>query len=344
MINLDDFTLWSVENDMNSLCLFINLSELSLIEKMLIVRAHVIMKFRCVKKHQYKYIDHVINFVQNTLKIISQLFFLSFKLQVFLLKFIISITENSNANHQFECIFHVHHRNVKVWLIFLKEHHSNYANIVIDAEWLSQLSQKNIILNCLSCILQNDEKTVTEQKLNQDAQILTKESIIINIAFISDLITELFKLAQLRTELKQSQLIAAASHSQQTSFFMITLSSQPLNERDFSLHIACMIFSILFSIEVLFFNSVYLHVVTSLVDYHNHLMKYKDDRFAYHSQFRYWTFNSQLRKQICQISQWYTSCNAEKMNDINVLQEMIENSEFHLIDMIVCKTATVQNT
>jgi len=185
---------------------------------------------------------------------------------------------------------------------------------------------------------------VTEQKLNQDAQILTKESIIINIAFISDLITELFKLAQLRTELKQSQLTAAASHSQQTSFFMITLSSQSLNERDFSLHIACMIFSILFSIEVLFFNSVYLHVVTSLVDYHNHLMKYKDDRFAYHSQFRYWTFNSQLRKQICQISQWYTSCNAEKMNDINILQEMIENSEFHLIDMIVCKTATVQNT
>ncbi len=32
------------------------------------------------------------------------------------------------------------------------------------------------------------------------------------------------------------------------------------------------------------------------------------------------------------------------MNDINVLQEMIKNSEFHLTDMIICKTVTVQNT
>jgi len=128
---------------------------------------------------------------------------------------------------------------------------------------------------------------VTKQELNQDAQILMKESIIIDITFISDLVTELFKLAQLQTELKQSQLAAAALHSQQTSFFMITLSFRFLNERDFSLHIACMIFSTLFSIKVIFFNSTHLYIVTSLVNYHNHLMKYKDDRFARHSQFRY---------------------------------------------------------
>jgi len=84
-----------------------------------------------------------------------------------------------------------------------------------------------------------------------------------------------------------TQSAAAASRSQQTSFFMITLSSQSLNERDFSLHIAHMIFSTLFSIEVVFFNSARLRVVTSLIDYHNHLMRYKDDRFARHSQFRY---------------------------------------------------------
>ena len=97
----------------------------------------------------------------------------------------------------------------------------------------------------------------------------------------------------------RSQSAAAASRSQQTSFFMITLSSRSLNKRDFSLHIAYMIFSTLFSIEIIFFNSIHLHVVTSLVNYHNYLMRYKDDRFAHHSQFRYWTFNNQLQKQIC---------------------------------------------
>ena len=124
---------------------------------------------------------------------------------------------------------------------------------------------------------------------------------------------------------------------------MITLSSWSLNKCNLSLHIAHMIFSTLFSIEVVFFNNTRLHVVTSLVDYHNHLMRYKDDRFAHHSQFHYWAFNNQLWKQICQTSQWYTSCNVKKMNDINVLQEMIENSESHVIDMIIHKTVTVQN-
>jgi len=65
---------------MNSLCLLINLSELSLIKKTLIVKANIIMKFHCIKRHQYKYIDHVINFVQNILKIVNQLFSLSFEL------------------------------------------------------------------------------------------------------------------------------------------------------------------------------------------------------------------------------------------------------------------------
>jgi len=114
-----------------------------------------------------------------------------------------------------------------------------------------------------------------------------KELIIINIAFVSDLIIELFKLAQLQTELKQSQSAAAASRSQQTLFFMITLNFHSLNEHDFSLHIAHMIFSILFSIEVIFFNSIHLCIVTSLINYHNHLMRYKNDCFACHSQFRY---------------------------------------------------------
>ncbi len=141
------------------------------------------------------------------------------------------------------------------------------------------------------------------QGSNQDAQILTKELIIIDIAFVSDLITELFELAQLRTELKQLEPTAAALRAQQTSFFMATLSSRSLNERDLSLHIARMTFPTLFPIEAVFFNSARLRVVTSLVDYHNHLMRYKDDRFARHSRFRYWAFNSQLRKQICQTSQ-----------------------------------------
>ena len=139
---------------------------------------------------------------------------------------------------------------------------------------------------------------MTEQELNQDAQILMKELIIIDITFISDLIIEFFKLTQLWTELKQSQSAAVASHSQQTLFFMITLSSWSLNERDFSLHIACMIFSTLFSIEIIFFNSTHLHIVIFLINYHNHLIKYKDDCFAHHSQFHYWAFNNQLRKQI----------------------------------------------
>ncbi len=132
---------------------------------------------------------------------------------------------------------------------------------------------------------------------------MNKELIIINITFIFDLIIKLFEFTQLWTELKQSQSVTAALHTQQTSFFMITLSSHSLNEHDFSLHIVHMIFSTFFSIKVIFFNSTHLHIVTSLIDYHNHLMRYKNNCFAHHSQFHYWAFNNQLWKQIYQISQ-----------------------------------------
>ncbi len=152
--------------------------------------------------------------------------------------------------------------------------------------------------------------------MNQDAEILNAKLIIINITFISDLITELFKLTQLWTELKQFQFTAAALHAQQTLFFMITLNSWSLNERDFSLHITHMIFSTLFSIKVIFFNSIHLHVITFLINYHNYLIKYKDDCFACHSQFHYWAFNNQLRKQIYQINQWYTSCIRKKIKNL----------------------------
>ncbi len=343
-VNPDGPTLWSAENDMDPLCLPTNLPELSLAEEMLIARAHVTMEFRRVKEHQYKYTGHVVNFVQNTPKIVSRLPSLPSELQVLLLKPATSAAEDSNANRQFERIFRVRRRNVEVWLAFLREHHLDYANIVIDAERLSQLPQENSILDRLPCILQNenDEETVTEQGPNQDAQVLTKEPTVIDTAFVPDLTTELSELAQLRTELEQPEPAAAASRAQQAPFFMATLGSRPLNERDPSLHIARMAFPTLFPIGAASFNSARLRAVTSLADYHNHLMRYKDDRFARHPQFRYWAFNSQLRKQVCQTSRWYTSRSAEEMNDINVLREMVEDSESRLADMIVRKAATVR--
>ena len=77
---------WNTQNDINSQSIFEHLSQLIIAENLLIARAHVMMNSRRVKKCQYKYFDHVINFMQNIVKIVNRFLFLSIEIQVVILK------------------------------------------------------------------------------------------------------------------------------------------------------------------------------------------------------------------------------------------------------------------
>lgn len=75
---------------------------------------------------------------------------------------------------------------------------------------------------------------------------------------------------------------------------MASLESVPLDERSKTLHIARMAFHTLFPTGAASFNSP-RDVSVKLADYHLHLMRYRDDRFARHPQFCFWALNTQMR-------------------------------------------------
>jgi hypothetical protein len=149
----DDFVfLWKAFNNLNSQCLFFHLSHFFIAEKLLIARAHVLMNYRRVKDCQYKYFEHVVNFMQNTVKIIHRLFSLSFELQVLILKLASRSTKESDAQRVFERIFRVRRKHVEIWLKFFIKHHSDYKTIEFDSNRLTQMSKDESIWNKLFCI------------------------------------------------------------------------------------------------------------------------------------------------------------------------------------------------
>jgi hypothetical protein len=137
---------------LHSQCLFFHLSHFFIIEKLLIARAHILMNYRRVKNCQYKYFEHVVNFMQNTMKIIHRFFFLSFELRVLILKFASRSTKESDAQRVFKRIFRVRRKHVEIWLKFFIEHHSDYKTIEFDSNRLIQMSKDENIWNKLFCI------------------------------------------------------------------------------------------------------------------------------------------------------------------------------------------------
>lgn len=63
-----------------------HLPSLTNVEELLIARAHVLMQYRRVRGCKFKYSGHIVNFMQNTAKIINRLPSLPSELQVLILK------------------------------------------------------------------------------------------------------------------------------------------------------------------------------------------------------------------------------------------------------------------
>ena len=163
---------WNAQNDMNSQSISEHLSQLIIAEKLLIARVHVMMNSRRVKKCQYKYFDYVINFMQNIVKIVNRLLFLSIEIQVVILKFSFNDVKNSKIHRRFEENFRVRREHVEIWFKYLIEHHFDYKELSIDVDRLSQLFVNDSIFNQLT----------THEKLNENAE--KNQKISLNILFL----------------------------------------------------------------------------------------------------------------------------------------------------------------
>jgi hypothetical protein len=140
-----------------------HLPSLFIAEELLIARAHVLMDLRRVKGCQYKYSGHVVNFMQNTAKIIHRLPSLSSELQMLVLKPSSSSIKESNVSLSFRETFRVRRKNVETWLEFLIQNHSLNKIIRINFEKLEQLPEDDSIWDQLSTADDPLQKDKTNQ-------------------------------------------------------------------------------------------------------------------------------------------------------------------------------------
>jgi hypothetical protein len=124
---------------------------------------------------------------------------------------------------------------------------------------------------------------------------------------------------------------------------MTFVESVLLNKRSTHIHITWMTFSTLFFRDVTLFNNSRMRTIF-LVDYNTHVMRYQDDRFVRHSQFRYWVFNNQLREQAAKVNRWWINKISNKMIDINILRNMISNKNNHLVNIIARQANCLRET
>jgi hypothetical protein len=280
--------------------------------------------------------------MQNIVKIIHRLFNLSSKLQMLVLKSFFSFAKKSNVTMSFREIFRVRRKYVEIWLKFLIKNHSNYKVIYIDFEHFEQLFENDTIWDQFSNAddsLKNDKTNIVKSNIVEldIANIESKEeSALIEITCVSDLTINVAKLTHLKKQMKKIRLKV-----NEMSFFIITLEFISLNERDIFLHIEWMTFFILFSIEIATFN-VSRQRSVNMLKYIHHLMKYKNQRFARHFQFRYCVFIIYMRNQICQINKWYISRNKNKMIELKKLRQLIARNDSRLTNIIIKKVVNLR--
>ena len=150
---------------------------LSIAEEMLIARTYVYIDFRRVKGCQYKYSDHIVNFMQNTTKIINHLLSFPTELQVVILKLFSSFVNDSTVHEKFARTFWVQCKNIKMWLHFLVKNHPDNKNVVIDKEHIFFLPSNDTVINYFSIVLHN-KVDVNEHDNNVEEKTMINEATI----------------------------------------------------------------------------------------------------------------------------------------------------------------------
>ena len=167
-----------------------------------------------------------------------------------------------------------------------------------------------------------------------------EEGQLIETSCVPDITDGTTELAHLQEEINQK---GQAATQVPAPFSMATLQSVALDERSKELHIERMAFPTLFPNGSASFNNPRMRTV-SLTDYHAHLMRYQDGRFARHPKFRYWALNTQMRQQASAAGSWFTNKSPDKMASIDTLREMAQDPNSHLSDIIARKSNSIRGT
>jgi hypothetical protein len=346
----DDIASFSIENRMDPGEMPSHLQPLSIAEELLIARVHVLMSLWRVKGVQYKYSGHIINFFQNTSKIISKLPSLPKDIGVLLLKPPSSELKDEPVQREYDKRFNVRRREVEAWLRYLVQHHPDYKGLSISVENLDQLPENGSILDELPhldpAVVEEAPKSSSES--NGSVPVVPEEEEFADDQLDAVLVEEscVPNLDPSDSELRVLQDTLGCKPKPDpvtVPFSLATMGSAPVSEFDTSHHIARMAFPTLFPRGQASFNESRDKAVDP-DEYIRHLLNYKDGRFARHPQFRYWAFNTLMRARARKTAAWFTKKHPNSKLSLDELKDMAMKEDSHLADIINRKATGLRGT
>ena len=321
---------------------------LTLVEEQLIARAHVQMQVWRYKGQQAHYTGNVVSFMQNTPKIIKTLPSLPSELQLLRLKPASSSSTDDGVQRQFEKQCIVKRQHVEVWLKHLIAHHPGYQGLHIDYIRLNQLPVNASIFDDL--VTQDDvqeEDIADTDELPKEVPTLgSPDAPFIQESVVPDLVMDESERQAIQNAFnnRQEQTSAAATTpGRMAPFSAPSIAGTPISEYNNANYIPQLAFPTLFpSGKAAFTESRF--VTLTETEYHRHLLRYYDGRFARHSQFRYWAFNYGLREQARSASRYMWKGKDQESIDEDELRALIENNSIPLQDFIARRSATLRGT
>jgi hypothetical protein len=112
----------------------------------------------------------------------------------------------------------------------------------------------------------------------EDLNKINDDESLIESMCVSDITFDEIEFTLLRNEIAKK---TSSSVDHLFQLFMTIILSMSFDERSSHIHIARMIFSTLFSTNKVFFNSSRMRTMM-LTNYNQHLLRYRDERFAHH--------------------------------------------------------------
>jgi len=301
---------FSTENNMNPGDLPVELQGLTEIEEMLIAQIFPVISVYCLRGGQYAYKGNVINFPQDVHEFTTRLPRHPSSLDVL-------VVRRQSASRSTFRDFNVRRNKIAQTLSWLKLNNRYYSDIVIDNEVLQSLPNNGPIDDYLPKVQRNDDHSNDDE--NETEDIVTHNFV------------PLAPSSHREDEAINEAL--ARMHAKITPIVWPNIDCSPVNEFHTPEYIT-RAFPTLYPYGNADLRAERVRDIKP-AEYFQHLLKYKDGRFAQHTRWRYFALNSQMRWRVLQEGRVYVKqrLDGEQLT-VEEVQEMIERNN-HLADQVI---------
>jgi len=208
--------------------------------------------------------------------------------------------------------------NVIQWLQYLKDHSSAYRDAHIDFNLASQLPEDGDLLDQVTTIVDDGQDADALDTGPPDSH--EPADIDVNPPPSSSVIPNLL------VEQSERNILEHHLHSQHQHLTMPDFRAMPIDEAHTQL-LYSMAYPTLFPHGKADF-SLPRHCTVTLQQWVEHLIRYKDGRFASHPRFRYMAFNQVMRLRVSKVSHWLVKkSDLERQLTIEELRDAVQDTE-----------------